>query len=154
MTRGYPRRVLLAKVGLDGHDRAVRMLARELRDRGCEVVILGVGSTPERIAEAALQEDVELVGVSVLSGVHLTLVPLVVAALRTNGADIPVVCGGTIPAHDGAVLLEAGIAAVASIGTSITAAVDLMLAVADEHAEAGLHRSRRKRDVPEESRGP
>lgn len=132
MTRAHAKRVLIAKVGLDGHDRALRMLARELRDRGSEVIILGVGTSPERIARSAVQEDVDVVGVSVLSGAHMTLLPLVLDALRKAGAEMPVVCGGTIPTQDVAGLIEHGVAAVASVGTSISEAADLVLNAASE----------------------
>lgn len=123
-------RILLAKVGLDGHDRALRMLALELRERGAEVIMLGVGSTPDRIAAAAIQEDVAAVGISILSGAHLALVPEVVRELRAGGAEIPIVCGGTIPAADVPALREAGVSAVASVGTTVVEAVDVLLAVA------------------------
>ena len=86
-------RVLVAKVGLDGHDRGIKVVARLLRDAGMEVVYTGLFQTPEMVAVAAIQEDVDVVGLSMLSGAHLTLVPLVVAALRERGSDIPVVVG-------------------------------------------------------------
>jgi methylmalonyl-CoA mutase, C-terminal domain len=120
-------KVVIAKVGLDGHDRAIRMLALELRDRGAEVVMLGTGTSPEQIAATAVDEDADAVGVSILSGAHLALVPRVVEVLREGGDDIPVVCGGVIPAADAERLVAAGVAAVAPVGTSVSAAVDLLL---------------------------
>ncbi len=89
-------RVLVAKVGLDGHDRGIKVVARLLRDAGMEVVYTGLFQTPETVAIAAIQEDVDVVGLSMLSGAHLTLAPLVVEALRAKGSDIPVVVGGIV----------------------------------------------------------
>ena len=111
-------RVLVAKVGLDGHDRGIKVVARLLRDAGMEVIYTGLFQTPETVAIAAIQEDVDVVGLSMLSGAHLTLVPLVVDALRTRGSDIPVVVGGIVPPGDIAVLLEAGVAGVLTPGAS------------------------------------
>lgn len=111
------RRVLLAKVGLDGHDRGVKVVARILRDGGFEVVYLGLFNTPEGVAAAARDEDVDVVGISMLSGAHLTLAPAVVAALRALGLDIPVVVGGVVPEADLAELQAAGVAAVLTPGT-------------------------------------
>jgi methylmalonyl-CoA mutase C-terminal domain/subunit len=119
-------RVLVAKVGLDGHDRGIKVVARTLRDAGMEVIYTGLFQTPETVAAAALDEDVDVVGLSMLSGAHLTLAPLVVEALRTNGVDIPVVVGGIVPHQDIAELLEAGIAGV--IGPGATAE-EVVLAV-------------------------
>ncbi|MHB1969448.1 MAG: cobalamin B12-binding domain-containing protein [Acidimicrobiales bacterium] len=111
-------RVLVAKVGLDGHDRGVKVVARILRDAGMEVVYTGLFQTPESVAASAIDEDVDMVGVSMLSGAHLTLAPLVVAALRARGSDIPVVVGGIVPPDDVALLHEAGVAAVLGPGAS------------------------------------
>ncbi|MGC1420161.1 MAG: cobalamin B12-binding domain-containing protein [Acidimicrobiales bacterium] len=111
-------RVLVAKVGLDGHDRGIKVVARLLRDAGMEVVYTGLFQTPETVANAAIQEDVDVVGLSMLSGAHLTLVPLVVMALRTRGSDIPVVVGGIVPPRDIPLLLEAGVAGVLTPGAS------------------------------------
>jgi methylmalonyl-CoA mutase, C-terminal domain len=105
-------RVLVAKVGLDGHDRGVKVVARLLRDAGFEVVYTGLFQTPETVAAAAVDEDVDVVGLSMLSGAHLTLAPLVVDALRAAGSDAPVVVGGIVPAPDVERLKAAGIAAV------------------------------------------
>ena len=111
-------RVLVAKVGLDGHDRGIKVVARILRDAGMEVVYTGLFQTPETVATAAIQEDVNVVGLSMLSGAHLTLAPLVVDALRERGSDIPVVVGGIVPSNDVDDLRAAGVAAVFGPGTS------------------------------------
>ncbi|HVT42415.1 MAG TPA: cobalamin-dependent protein [Acidimicrobiales bacterium] len=113
-----PVRVLMAKVGLDGHDRGLRVVARILRDAGCEVVYAGLRQSPETIAAMSAQEDVDVVGVSMHNGAHLTLAPAVVDALRAAGLDTPVVVGGIVPPGDVAVLLEAGVAAVLGPGAS------------------------------------
>jgi methylmalonyl-CoA mutase C-terminal domain/subunit len=117
MTASTPR-ILLAKVGLDGHDRGVKVVARILRDAGYEVVYLGLFNSPEGVAAAARDEDVDVVGVSMLSGAHLTLGPAVVAALRELGLDTPVVVGGIVPEADLAELRAAGVVAVLTPGAS------------------------------------
>ena len=104
-------RVLVAKVGLDGHDRGIKVVARLLRDAGMEVIYTGLFQTPDSVAVAAIQEDVDVVGISILSGAHLTLAPLVVSALRDRGSTIPVVVGGIVPMNDVAELIDAGVAA-------------------------------------------
>lgn len=109
--------MLVAKVGLDGHDRGIKVVARLLRDAGMEVIYTGLFQTPETVAVAAIQEDVDVVGLSMLSGAHLTLAPLVVQALRDRGSEIPVVVGGIVPANDLADMREAGVAAVFGPGT-------------------------------------
>ncbi len=101
-------RVLVAKVGLDGHDRGVKVVARILRDAGFEVIYTGLFQTPDTVAAAAVDEDVDAIGLSMLSGAHMTLAPLVVEKVRERGADIPVVVGGIVPDADVAKLLEAG----------------------------------------------
>ena len=111
-------RVLVGKVGLDGHDRGVKVVARILRDAGFEVIYTGLFQTPETIAAAAVDEDVDVVGLSMLSGAHMTLVPLVVQGLRLRGVDIPVVVGGIVPGRDVQRLLDAGVAAVLTPGAS------------------------------------
>ncbi len=124
-------RVLVAKVGLDGHDRGVKVVARILRDAGMEVVYTGLFQTPESVAASAIDEDVDVVGISMLSGAHLTLAPLVVAALRERGSTIPVVVGGIVPPDDVALLREAGVAAVFGPGASaqdIVATVSALVA--------------------------
>jgi methylmalonyl-CoA mutase C-terminal domain/subunit len=111
-------RVLVAKVGLDGHDRGIKVVARLLRDAGMEVVYTGLFQTPEMVAHAAIQEDVDVVGLSMLSGAHLTLAPLVVDALRAEGSDIPVIVGGIVPNNDLDDLTAAGVAAVFGPGAN------------------------------------
>jgi methylmalonyl-CoA mutase, C-terminal domain len=111
-------RVLVAKPGLDGHDRGAKVVARALRDAGMEVIYTGLRQTPEMIAEAALQEDVDAVGLSILSGAHLSLAPRVVELLRANGQqDVLVYVGGIIPQHDVPALLAAGVKGVFGPGT-------------------------------------
>ncbi|MBF0328328.1 MAG: cobalamin B12-binding domain-containing protein [Nitrospirae bacterium] len=113
-------RVLIGKPGLDGHDRGAKFIARALRDAGFEVVYTGIRRTPEEIAAAAVQEDVSAVGLSLLSGAHMSLFPAVVKALKNSGAgDIPVLGGGVIPDEDIALLKEAGINAVYTPGTPV-----------------------------------
>ena len=112
-------RVLVAKPGLDGHDRGAKVVARMLRDAGFEVIYTGIRQTPQMIAEAALQEDVDVVGLSILSGAHMTLCPKVVDLLRAQGQDdVLVVVGGIIPDEDVAKLKAAGIDGVFGPGTS------------------------------------
>jgi methylmalonyl-CoA mutase C-terminal domain/subunit len=112
-------RVLVAKPGLDGHDRGAKVVARALRDAGMEVIYTGLRQTPEMIAEAALQEDVDVVGLSVLSGAHLTLVPKIVDKLKENGLDdVLIVVGGIIPEEDNEPLRRIGVKGVFGPGTS------------------------------------
>jgi methylmalonyl-CoA mutase C-terminal domain/subunit len=124
-------RVLVAKVGLDGHDRGIKVVARILRDAGMEVIYTGLFQTPDTVALAAIQEDVDAVGLSMLSGAHLTLAPLVVAALRQRGSDIPVVVGGIVPSNDLADLAEAGVAAVFGPGASAQEIVSQIRSLVD-----------------------
>ncbi len=122
-----PIRVLVAKPGLDGHDRGAKVVARGLRDAGMEVVYTGLHQSPDEIAEAALQEDVAVVGLSILSGAHNALVPRIVTALRTRGLDdVLVLVGGIIPAADAADLREAGVAAVFPPGSKISEMVEFI----------------------------
>ena len=115
--RPVPIRVLVAKPGLDGHDRGAKVIARALRDAGMEVIYTGLRQTPEQIARAALEEDVAVVCLSILSGAHMTLLPRVLALLRDYGAgDILVLAGGTIPNADIPPLKEAGIAEIFTPG--------------------------------------
>lgn len=117
-----PPRILIAKPGLDGHDRGAKVVARALRDAGCEVIYTGLHQTPTQIAQAAVDEDVDGVGLSALSGAHLTLFPRVVEALREREAeDIIVFGGGIIPEEDLPALHEAGVAAVFTPGTPLEA---------------------------------
>ncbi len=112
-------RVLIAKPGLDGHDRGAKVIARALRDAGFEVIYTGIRQTPQMIAEAALQEDVDVVGLSILSGAHMTLCPKVVELLHTQGQeDVLVLLGGIIPDEDAAQLKTAGVHAVFGPGTT------------------------------------
>jgi methylmalonyl-CoA mutase, C-terminal domain len=112
-------RVLVAKPGLDGHDRGAKVIARALRDAGMEVVYTGLRQTPEMIVEAAIQEDVDVVGLSILSGAHMTLVPRTCDLLRKQGLNHVLVCiGGIIPEEDLPALKEAGVSAVFGPGTS------------------------------------
>jgi methylmalonyl-CoA mutase C-terminal domain/subunit len=113
-----PLRVLVAKVGLDGHDRGLRIVARILRDAGCEVIYAGLRQTTDSITAITMQEDVDLVGVSMHNGAHLTLAPAVVDALRAAGLATPVVVGGIVPPADIPLLMAAGIAAVLGPGSS------------------------------------
>ncbi len=113
-----PVRIVVAKPGLDGHDRGAKVVARALRDAGMEVVYTGLHQTPEQIVEAAIQEDADAIGLSVLSGAHLTLMPRVVALLAERGAaDIAVFGGGIIPDRDIPLLLEQGVRKVFTPGT-------------------------------------
>lgn len=112
-------RVLIAKPGLDGHDRGAKVVARALRDAGMEVIYTGLRQTPEMIAEAALQEDVDVVGMSILSGAHMALAPRVIDLLRANGqGDVMVVVGGIIPEEDIPALKAAGVAEIYGPGAS------------------------------------
>lgn len=125
-----PTRILIAKPGLDGHDRGAKVIARALRDAGCEVVYSGLHQTPEQIVETALQEDVAGIGLSVLSGAHMTLFPRVVELLAERDAsDVVVFGGGIIPAEDIPVLQEKGLAAIFTPGTPLADVV----AWVDEH---------------------
>jgi methylmalonyl-CoA mutase, C-terminal domain len=116
-----PRRILIAKPGLDGHDRGAKVIARALRDSGNEVIYSGLHQTPEQIVETALQEDVDAIGLSSLSGAHMALFPRVVSLLvERDAADIVVFGGGVIPDADIPRLVEAGLAAVFTPGTSLS----------------------------------
>lgn len=120
-------RILIAKPGLDGHDRGAKVIARALRDAGMEVIYTGLRQTPEMIAEAALQEDVDAVGLSILSGAHLTLLPRVVFCLKERGLeDVLIFAGGIIPDEDVAPLKGAGIAAVFGPGTNTDHVVEFI----------------------------
>ncbi|MCI0398218.1 MAG: cobalamin B12-binding domain-containing protein [Chloroflexi bacterium] len=115
-------RVLIAKPGLDGHDRGAKVIARGLRDAGMEVIYTGLRQTPEMVVEAALQEDVDVIGLSILSGAHMALAPRVMELLRENDmADVSVFLGGIIPNDDVPALKEIGITEVFGPGTSIEA---------------------------------
>jgi methylmalonyl-CoA mutase C-terminal domain/subunit len=130
-----PIRVVIAKPGLDGHDRGAKVIARALRDAGFEVIYTGLHQTPEQIVETAIQEDADAVGISVLSGAHMTLVPRILDGLRENGAeDIVVVVGGTIPRDDIVTLKERGVAEVFTPGAPLSGIVEYLR----EHARAAV----------------
>lgn len=118
-------RVVVAKVGLDGHDRGAKIIARALRDAGMEVIYTGLHQTPEQVVEAAIQEDADAIGVSILSGAHMTLVPRIVDLLKEQDADdVAVFCGGTIPNKDVQKLKELGVGEVFTPGTPTSRAVE------------------------------
>ncbi|HTU88334.1 MAG TPA: cobalamin B12-binding domain-containing protein [Solirubrobacteraceae bacterium] len=120
-------RVVVAKPGLDGHDRGAKIIARALRDAGMEVIYTGLHQTPEQIVETVIQEDADAVGLSILSGAHMTLVPRVLELLREQGADdVVVTLGGTIPSEDVKELKELGVAEVFTPGASTEQAVDFI----------------------------
>ena len=124
-----PIKVLIAKPGLDGHDRGAKVLARGLRDEGFEVVYTGLRQTPEMVATAALQEDVDVVGLSILSGAHMTLVPRITQLLKDNGLDdVLVTVGGIIPDDDVQALRDAGVSAVFGPGTTIASVAEYLRA--------------------------
>jgi methylmalonyl-CoA mutase C-terminal domain/subunit len=123
----YPIRVLVAKPGLDGHDRGAKIVARALRDAGMEVVYTGLRQTPEMIVNAALQEDVQVIGLSILSGAHNAIVPRVMQLLREKDmADVRVIVGGIVPDEDAAALKQQGVAAVFQPGASLGEIVDFI----------------------------
>ena len=120
-------RVVIAKPGLDGHDRGAKIIARALRDAGMEVIYTGLHQTPEQIAETAIQEDADAVGISILSGAHMTLVPRILELLRENEVDdVLVIVGGTIPADDARELKEQGVAEVFTPGAPTSAIVEFL----------------------------
>jgi methylmalonyl-CoA mutase C-terminal domain/subunit len=122
-------RVVVAKPGLDGHDRGAKIIARALRDAGMEVIYTGLHQTPEQIVETAIQEDADAVGISILSGAHMTLVPRVLDLLRENGAeDVVVLVGGTIPDEDAAELRRLGVAGVFGPGAPTSEIVEFLAA--------------------------
>jgi methylmalonyl-CoA mutase C-terminal domain/subunit len=120
-------RVVIAKPGLDGHDRGAKIIARALRDAGMEVIYTGLHQTPEQIVETAIQEDADAVGISILSGAHMTLVPRILDLLRENGAeDVLVVVGGTVPADDADELTRLGVADVFGPGAPTSDIVEFL----------------------------
>jgi methylmalonyl-CoA mutase, C-terminal domain len=131
-------RVVVAKPGLDGHDRGAKIIARALRDAGMEVIYTGLHQTPEQIAETVIQEDADAVGLSILSGAHMTLVPKVVSLLKAQGVDdVLVTVGGTIPADDIPELKELGVAEVFTPGAGTDEIVDFVRKGATERHERG-----------------
>lgn len=130
-----PRRILIAKPGLDGHDRGAKVIARALRDAGNEVIYSGLHQTPEQIVETAVQEDVDAIGLSVLSGAHMTLFPRVVELLSERGIDdIAVFGGGIVPVQDIPVLKERGLAEIFTPGAPLTAITDWVADNVEERA--------------------
>jgi methylmalonyl-CoA mutase C-terminal domain/subunit len=122
-----PIRVLVAKPGLDGHDRGAKIIARALRDAGMEVIYTGIRQTPEMIVSAAIQEDVDCIGLSILSGAHTSIVPKVFELLKAQHADdILLVLGGTIPAHDEPLMRANGVAAIFGPGTPLQTTIDFI----------------------------
>jgi len=131
--QSQPIRVIVAKVGLDGHDRGVKIVARTLRDAGMDVIYTGLHRTPEEVVDAAVQEDVDVIGVSILSGAHMTVFPRLVSLLKERGADdILVVGGGVIPDEDLARLKEIGVKDVLLQDTPPAAIVDMIRRVVAE----------------------
>jgi methylmalonyl-CoA mutase cobalamin-binding domain/chain len=124
---GRKIRVVVAKPGLDGHDRGAKIIARALRDAGMEVIYTGLHQTPEQIVETVLQEDADAVGLSILSGAHMTLVPRIVELLRGQGAeDVVLVVGGTIPNEDIPELKKLGVSEIFTPGSSVQGIVDFI----------------------------
>ena len=122
--RQFPVRILIAKPGLDGHDRGAKVIARGLRDAGMEVIYTGLRQSPQMIAEAALQEDVDIVGLSILSGSHMTLVPAIRAEMNAMElAGVPLVVGGILPDEDQRALLDGGVSAIFGPGAGLSAIV-------------------------------
>jgi methylmalonyl-CoA mutase C-terminal domain/subunit len=127
MNRERKIRVVIAKPGLDGHDRGAKIIARALRDAGMEVIYTGLHQTPEQIVETAIQEDADAVGISILSGAHMTLVPKILEGLKENGVeDVVVVVGGTIPRPDVEELKNQGVAEVFTPGAPVSEIVDFL----------------------------
>ena len=126
-------RVVVAKPGLDGHDRGAKIIARALRDAGMEVIYTGLHQTPEQIVETVVQEDADAIGLSILSGAHMTLVPKIVELLRAQGIDdVVVTVGGTIPADDIPQLKELGVAAVFTPGAPTQEIIDFLVSAVGE----------------------
>jgi methylmalonyl-CoA mutase cobalamin-binding domain/chain len=127
MNRERKIRVVIAKPGLDGHDRGAKIIARALRDAGMEVIYTGLHQTPEQIVETAIQEDADAVGISILSGAHMTLVPRILEGLKDNGVeDVVVVVGGTIPRPDVEELKQQGVAEVFTPGAPVSEIVEFL----------------------------
>ena len=130
MVDAAPPKVLLAKMGLDGHDRGVKVIARAMRDAGMEVVYMGMRVTAEQVAQTALQEDADVVGISILSGAHLRLMPRLTAALAARGlsGEVLLLVGGTIPEDDVAPLRELGVHGVFPVGSFTSDLIDFIRA--------------------------
>jgi methylmalonyl-CoA mutase C-terminal domain/subunit len=133
-----PYRVVVAKPGLEGHDRGARVISMGLRDAGFEVIYTGLHQTPEQVVEAVIQEDADAVGVSLLSGAHMTLFPRIIDALRARGADdVLVFGGGIIPDADISELVELGVARIFTPGASIASITEWLESALDEREGAG-----------------
>jgi methylmalonyl-CoA mutase C-terminal domain/subunit len=131
-------RVVVAKPGLDGHDRGAKIIARALRDAGLEVIYTGLHQTPEQIVETVIQEDADVVGLSILSGAHMTLVPRIIELLNEQGVeDVVVTAGGTIPADDAAALEQKGVARVFTPGTDTDQIVGFIKGAAPDRRTTG-----------------
>ena len=123
----FPIKVLVAKPGLDGHDRGAKVIARALRDAGMEVIYTGIRQTPEMIVQAAVQEDVDVLGLSILSGAHMEIIPRIMKLLKDNDMeDVPVVLGGIVPEQDRAYLEDLGVIEIFGPGTSTLEIVDFI----------------------------
>ena len=133
---GVPIRVVLAKLGLDGHDRGLKVVARTLRDAGMEVIYLGLRQTTDSIVAACEQEDADVIGLSMHNAGHLTLAPRMVRAVEEACLDVPVVIGGIVPADDVPVLIDAGVAAVLGPGASAEEVVSAVAAAVGRQAAA------------------
>ena len=130
MSGPAPVRIVLAKLGFDGHDRGLKVVARTLRDAGCEVIYLGLRQSVDMVVIAAEQEDAAVIGISMHNGGHLTLGPMMVRAVAEAGLDIPVIIGGIVPPEDVRTLTEAGVVAVLGPGTPVQEVVDTVRAAA------------------------
>ena len=126
-------KVLVAKLGLDGHDRGAKVIARALRDAGMDVVYLGVHQTPENVVKTAIEEDVDVIGISILSGSHIELVSDLMKKLRENGIDVPVIVGGVIPPQDYEELKKLGVAEVMGPGTPLSKVIEVYSKLAEEY---------------------
>lgn len=127
LTTEFPKRIILAKLGLDGHDRGIKVIARTLRDAGMEVIYLGLRQTTQTIVAAAEQEDADAIGISMHNAGHMTLAPAMVKALRDAGLDTPLIIGGIVPNEDLPALEEAGVSAVLGPGASAEEVVATVL---------------------------
>jgi len=136
---GPPPKVLLAKLGLDGHDRGVKVIARAMRDAGIEVVYMGMRVTADQVAQTALQEDAHVIGVSILSGAHMRLMPRLAKALDDRGlaGDVLLLVGGTIPEDDVAPLQEMGVHGVFPVGSFTTEMIDFVFSNVRRNEQAG-----------------
>ena len=129
----HPVRVLIAKPGLDGHDRGAKIIARALRDAGMEVIYTGIRQTPKMIVETALEEDVDVIGLSILSGAHVDLFPQIFQELGSNDMDdVPIIAGGIIPESDRSALESLGVRAIYGPGTTTTQIIECVRQLASE----------------------